>query len=86
MIPPMTATNTTRTETKNSRPKSGSGAQLAFDVPNVFTSNPLGHISATKPELPVQFLGGEEEKDNRISGTYRMYRKFDPHRPYQQSH
>src|SRR5271170_4443844 len=23
-------------------------------------------------------------KSNRISGTYEIYRKFDPHRPYQQ--
>jgi hypothetical protein len=23
------------------------------------------------------------EKGNRISGTYEIYRKFDPHRPYQ---
>jgi hypothetical protein len=29
------------------------------------------------------FRGCREDKGNRISATYGMYRKFDPHRPYQ---
>ncbi len=31
----------------------------------------------------VRFRECSGEKGNRISGTYEIYRKFDPHRPYQ---
>jgi len=31
----------------------------------------------------LDFCGIWGDKGNRINGTYEIYRKFDPHRPYQ---
>jgi hypothetical protein len=38
------------------------------------------HIWATKPALRRRFRVLSGEKGNRISGAYKIYCKFDPHR------
>ena len=47
---------------------------------------PFGHILAAERGSVAAFSGVKRDKGNRINGTYEMYRKFDPHRPYQVSH
>jgi len=34
------------------------------------------------PRFQLRFRAWSGEKGNRISGTYEIYRKFNPHRPY----
>jgi hypothetical protein len=43
-------------------------------------------VATSRPQnvaSELHFRGYRRKKGNRISRTYEMYRKFDPHRPYQ---